>query len=272
MDLAVVTGADLDQVDGRLHARPGGPGRLHLCVNQGAEIHRAGPDGVRLVHRRAATGAEDAALDRAARATVTALAERGLRATVLTRANQRRIEVVPGGGPAGPHSRALAGCRSDRLPGEAADLAAEAARRSGVVDPRVTSDGTFIEIGLTDGADAVRWLLDDLRGRGVGSGLVLFVGTRPVPDAARATVVSVAGEPAGTPVLALGGGPRRFRAILADQLLRRRRGDVPEIDGDPAWTIPVDGLDPDLERVHEALLTIADGRLGTRAAPLLAHP
>ena len=57
-----------------------------------------------------------------------------------------------------------------------------------------------------------------------------------------------------TDVLALGGGPATFLRVLADQLERRRRRDVPELDGDPDWTLAVDGLDPRLERVHESLL------------------
>jgi trehalose/maltose hydrolase-like predicted phosphorylase len=73
-------------------------------------------------------------------------------------------------------------------------------------------------------------------------------------------------------VIALPGGPERFLGVLADQLERRRRGDVPEVDDDPAWTLEIDGLDPMLERVHETVLTIADGRIGTRGAPLLEHP
>ena len=35
--------------------------------------------------------------------------------------------------------------------------------------------------------------------------------------------------------------------------------------GDPAWTVRVDA-DPRLERVGEALCTLADGRFGTRGA------
>jgi hypothetical protein len=50
------------------------------------------------------------------------------------------------------------------------------------------------------------------------------------------------------------------------------RDRLPEIDDDPLWTITIDGLDPHLERVHESLLAVGDGRLGTRASPLLAHP
>ena len=73
-------------------------------------------------------------------------------------------------------------------------------------------------------------------------------------------------------MIALGGGPDRFAAILADQIDRRKRGALPGVDRDPRWTVTVEGVDPLLERVHESLLTTADGRLGTRGAPLLQHP
>lgn len=36
------------------------------------------------------------------------------------------------------------------------------------------------------------------------------------------------------------------------------------------WRVVVDGFDPVVERVHESLLTIADGRLGTRGSPVAA--
>ena len=95
-----------------------------------------------------------------------------------------------------------------------------------------------------------------------------------VPEASRATVISVGAEPGGTPeeVHAVGGGPAYLTRVLSDQLERRKRWDVPELDDDPGWTITIDGLDPQLERVHESLLTLADGRLGTRGAPIFDHP
>src|SRR5581483_6885947 len=133
-------------------------------------------------------------------------------------------------------------------------------------------------------SDGARWLLAELARCGVGAGLVLIAGDEfgqlgglpgsdsllLVPEAARATAVSVGAEPTGTPadVLALGGGPDRFLELLADQLARRRRGELPELDPDPAWTLTVDGVDPLFERVHESLLTLVDGRLGTRGTPL----
>ena len=95
-----------------------------------------------------------------------------------------------------------------------------------------------------------------------------------VPEGAGAKAVSVGAEPTGAPaeVIELGGGPDGFVGILADQLERRRRGDVPDVDRDPEWTLTFEGLDPHLERVRESILTLADGRLGTRGAPLFDHP
>jgi trehalose/maltose hydrolase-like predicted phosphorylase len=299
LDLCVVTGTHVGNVDGQLEARPRGPGRLYFCVNRGSEVFRADEDGVHLVYRREATPAEDAALDAAAEATVDALGQRGVRAAIVSqRLNRRKIDLIPApeweDPPKARIGELLAAVgellRGAGLAGvhEAVELATAASREAGLSDPRVTSDAKHVEIGLTDKADSAHWLFDDLRRRGIGPGLVLIAGDEfgplgglpgsdsflLVPEAVRAIAVSVGAEPTGTPagVIALGGGPERFVALLADQLERRRRGDVPEIDGDPAWTVAIEGLDPKLERVHESLLTIADGRIGTRGSPLLEHP
>ena len=70
LDLYVVTGTHVGNVDGQLGARPPGPGTLHFCVNRGSEVFRAAENGVDLLYRRDATPAEDRALDAAAAATV----------------------------------------------------------------------------------------------------------------------------------------------------------------------------------------------------------
>ncbi len=51
----------------------------------------------------------------------------------------------------------------------------------------------------------------------------------------------------------------------ASDPFRRRRPD-------PEWSLVVDGFDGTHERVHEALMTLADGHLGTSGASLVPHP
>src|SRR5581483_3495200 len=286
-------------LDGQLRARPAGPGRLYLCVNRGSEVFGADEDGLELLYRREATPEEDRALDAAARATVDALARRGLRAEIVSqRLNRRKIDLIPEPEWADPPKARIAELleavqqrlRDAGLAGlaEVVQLAEGEARAAGLRDPRVTSDAKHVEIGLTDKSDSVRWLQEQLAARGVGPGSVLVVGDEfgplgglpgsdsllLLPDVTRVTAASVGAEPTGTPaeVLHLGGGPERFVELLEDQLERRRRGDLPELDPDPAWTIAVEGFDPQLERVHETLLALADTRIGTRGVPLYAHP
>ena len=38
LDVAVITGTHIGNVDGQLSARPNGPGRLYLCMNRGSEV------------------------------------------------------------------------------------------------------------------------------------------------------------------------------------------------------------------------------------------
>ncbi|MGE5272925.1 MAG: glycosyl hydrolase family 65 protein [Verrucomicrobiota bacterium] len=298
LDLIVITGTHVGNVDGQLGARPAGPGRLNLCVNRGSEVYAANAGGLELVEARNATPEEDAALDAAAEATVEELARRGVHAEIVSqRLNRRKIDLIPEPGwtdpPKARITELLAAVqerlRNAGLSGldEAVAVALAASEASGLADPRVTSDAKHVEIGLTDKADAARWSFAELKRRGIAPGLVLIAGDEfgqlggltgsdsflLVPEGARATAVSVGAEPTGAPaeVTELGGGPGAFVGILADQLERRRRGDVPDVDGDPEWTLTFEGIDPHLERVRESILTLADGRLGTRGAPLFDH-
>jgi trehalose/maltose hydrolase-like predicted phosphorylase len=297
-DLGVVTGTHVGNVDGRLQARPTGPGRLFLCVNRGSEVFRADASGLELVCRREATAEEESALDAAAEATARALTAHGLRTEIVSqRLNRRKIDLIPEPAWSDPPKARISELleavgerlRAVGLAGlrEVVGLAEQAAREAGLSDPRVTSDAKHVEIGLTDKADSARWLFGELARAGTGAGLVLAAGDEfgtlgglpgsdsllLVPDAMRATAVSVGAEPTGVPagVIALGGGPERFLELLTDQLERRRRGAVPEVDVEPGWLFEIEGIDPTLERVHESMLTLSDGRIGTRGAPLLAH-
>jgi len=78
VDVAVISGTDLADVDGRLRARPGGPGRLMLCVRDGSELHDVDATGARLVSdgRHVEIGSTD--LADAMRAILAWLAQRAI--------------------------------------------------------------------------------------------------------------------------------------------------------------------------------------------------
>jgi trehalose/maltose hydrolase-like predicted phosphorylase len=166
--------------------------------------------------------------------------------------------------------------------------ATEAATMAGLADARITSDAKYVEIGLTDKADSARWMLSELWRRGIGPGLALIVGDEMgplggirgsdsfmlIPEAERCTAVSVGVEPGDVPdgVTHIGGGPDAFLSLLDDQLRRRMLLEMPEPNREPGWDFTIDGLDPAKERMHEALLTLSDGLIGTSGIPLGDHP
>jgi trehalose/maltose hydrolase-like predicted phosphorylase len=299
VDVVVVSGTNLANVDGQLAARPSGPGRVHLCLNRGSEVFRVGSRGPRRIEVRRATAAEEAALDAAARLAVQRLAARGLRSEIVSqRLNRRKIDLIPEPSWADPPKARIGELLAavlERLHDAGIDdlrevvrIAEEAATDAGLRDARVTSDAKHVEIGLTDKSDSGRWAFGALASRGIPASMVLLAGDEfgalgglpgsdslmLVPEAAGATAVTVGTEPEGVPsgVLALGGGPDAFLGLLEHQLALRRRRAIPDAERDPAWSLAVDGVHPMLERVHESLLTIADGRIGTSGSPLAPHP
>ena len=299
MQIAVISGTHAGNVDGQLRARPAGPGSLHLLLNRGSEVFRVGEHGPERIFARVATDAEEDALDRAAELAVERLAAQGLRAEIVSqRLNRRKIDLIPEPEWADPPKARIAelleaiearlAAHGISSLAEAAELARGAAVEVGLPEARVTSDAKHVEIGLTDKADSGRWIATFLRRQGIGTGLVLIAGDEfgalgglpgsdslmLVPETARSPAVSVGAEPTGVPdgVVAVPGGPEAFLSLLHDQLRRRRERAVPESDGDPSWTIAVDGLDRQRERADATLLTQADGTIGTRGSPLGRHP
>ncbi len=96
LDLIVITGTHVGNVDDQLRARPEGPGRLYFCVNRGSEVFAANERGLELLHRTEATPEEDAALDAAAAATMAELGRYGLTAEIVSRRlNRRKIDLIP---------------------------------------------------------------------------------------------------------------------------------------------------------------------------------
>jgi trehalose/maltose hydrolase-like predicted phosphorylase len=296
LEVAVVSGTHLQNIDGQLAARPNGPGELHLLLNRGSEVFRVGADGPRLVERRVASPEEDRALDRAAALTVKRLGERGLETRIVSqRLNRRKIDLIPQPEWADPpkarigelldavqarlRARAIEGLRAAVAIGEAAALDA------GLPEACVTSDAKHVEIGLTDKADSARWCFAHLWRRGIWAEQTMLLGDELGPlggmpgsdsrlmidRAAGATVVSVGVEPAGVPtgVIAAGGGAARFLGILQAQIDLRRDGALPIVPSGGGWTLRVRASDHERERVHESLLTLADGRVGTRGSLLV---
>ncbi len=295
LNVAVVSGTHVGNVDGQLAARPGGPGELHLLLNRGSEVFRVGPSGPELLERRSATAEEEAALDRAAARTVELLGEHGLGARIVSqRLNRRKIDLIPDPEWAEPPKARIAALlkavearlREHGLDGlrGAVTLGEKAAAEAGLDGARVTTDAKHVEIGLTDKSDSARWWLAHLWRGGVWPEQVLVVGDELGPlgglpgsdskllieHAVAATTVSVGVEPAGLPagVIGLGGGPPRFLALLDAQVECRRGGALPIVPSDPEWTLRIQGVSHERERAHESLLTIADGRVGTRGSPL----
>jgi trehalose/maltose hydrolase-like predicted phosphorylase len=295
LDLALVSGTHVGNVDGQLAALPAGPGGLILALNRGSEVFSVDREGPRLAFRRTATDAEDAALSRAAQLTLERLAERGLRARIVSeRLNRRKIDLIAEPGWEEPPNARIAevlAAVEERLAAagiaglpEAVRIARAAAAEAGLADPRVTSDAKHVEIGLTDKSDSAKWIMRWLWGRGIAPKQVLIAGDEPGPlgglpggdswlpvdKAERATAVSVEAERGGVPrsVLCLGGGPDAFISVLEDQIERRGQGELPIVADDPGWVLAIEEADPLLERVHESLVTLADGRLGTRGSVL----
>jgi trehalose/maltose hydrolase-like predicted phosphorylase len=298
-DVVVITGTHVENVDGQLRARPRGPGRLLLCVNRGSEVFECAQSGPILLHRREATTEENEQLDRAAALTVERLGGRGLEATIVAqRLNRRKVDLIPLPEWADPPKARIADLLAaveDRLRAtgigslaEVVIIAEAAATDAGLPAARISSDGKYVEIGLTDKSDAARWTFADLWEHGISAADVLVAGDEfgqlggvpgsdsliLVPEATGSLPMTVGAEPFGTPlgVLSLPGGPARAIEVLEDQLQRRRLGGPPQPRPTAGWRVAVDGFDQERERQRASVLTLADGSIGSLGVPLLSHP
>jgi kojibiose phosphorylase len=300
--LAVVTGTRFSHVDGALAGALRGPhvARLLVATNRGSELYGYDASGEpMLLARRLATPAEDEALDVAADRVAEAVRRAtGLDVRVIRdRLNRRKIDLFPSwSDPPKARIAELVDAVEARLAGAGwRGGVAEVVRRAraegvacGLPEPRVTSDGKHVEIGLTDKADAVdavtAWLGEPAQG-------VLLVGDEVgavggvdgsdarlrTPALRGAVLVSVGPEPAGVPegVIHLGGGPARLVALLDAQAERRAVGGADVSAGlappvapteDPTRRIVEDGLQLVREHEIEACFTVGNGAAGVRGS------
>ena len=149
----------------------------------------------------------------------------------------------------------------------------------GSPSPRVTSDAKHVEIGLTDKSDSARWIVRGAlapRRRAAGScsspatssgrsaGMPGSDSLMLVPERTRGrpSSRSASSRRGARPASShLGGGPDAFLALLEDQLARReRRRRSRRRRASPAGRSWSTASTRELERVHETLLTLADGR------------
>ncbi len=257
----------------------------------------AGHRGWQLQMRRTATPEEDAKLDRAAALTVERLKARGLEATIVAqRLNRRKVDIIPLAEWADPPKARMvdllhatearlhaAGIASVA---DVVTIARAASEEAGLPDARISSDAKYVEIGLTDKADAASWAFADLWSHGIAPSDVIVAGDEfgmlggvpgsdslmLVPESEGCVAVTVGAEPYGPPqgVLALPGGPDRILDVLDDQLRRREAGEPPAPSPGRSWRLAVDGLDDAHERARSTVFTLADGRIGTTGAPMLS--
>ncbi len=288
-DLGVVTGTHVGNVDGQLQARPAGPGRLYLCVNRGSEVFAVDEAGPRLVLRREATAGRG-------RERSTQRPRRRSRELAAARAASRDRLAAAQPAQDRPHPRAGVGrsaegadrgasgrgrgrdCEAAGLRGldEAVELRQAAASAAGLRRPtgherrEARRDRSHRQGRLrTLGVRGARGAGDRRRGSSSspatssGRSAAFRAATRSCScrEAARRrssrSAPSRRGVPAG--VIALGGGPTRFSRCSRTSSSADGEATCPSSTATRSGRSTVDGLDPLLERVHESLLTLADG-------------
>jgi kojibiose phosphorylase len=296
----IITGTSFGNVARQLggHIAPEHARRLHVATNRGSEVfgfdRRGEPV---LLWRRIATPVEEQRLDRITDE-VKARLERlsGLTFEVVRdRLNRRKLDLIPEPAWRDPPKSAIAellAATEARLRGaglhlgirEAFDLTRQIARELGLDDARVTSDVKHIEIGLTDKADAMAFVLREIAAPlRIAVDDILVIGDEfgsiggyegsdsrmlTLEGIAGATVVSVGPEPGGAPpgVIHVGGGPARFVTILDHQIeITRRRGAF-ALPRDAAWLIDEPGFDVAREHEIESRLAVANGYVGARGS------
>ncbi len=223
-------------------------------------------------------------LDRAGAALVQALETRGLAAKILPRPiSSVRVKIELADRTSRTPTELQRFLLVHGIPGvpHLADLARQSAREAGVGDPRVVVDGSRVEIALEDAGDVALSMVDALWRSGVDpQGLLVIIdglsgvphrhAPVTVPDARAATFALVNGG-RGVPrsgMIALSGGSGRLHQLLADQLRRRRWGALPDSRTQADWSLVINGLDVETQRVHEALLSLSDGQVGMSGASL----
>ena len=279
-----------------------GPGGSTSASTAAPRSTRPNEDGLELLARREATPDEDAALDAAAAATVAELGRRGLIAEVVSqRLNRRKIDLIPEPEWADPPKARIAellaarsrstssraGSPASATAVELAVAAAQARRAHGSArDERreARRDRAHRQVRLRP-LGVRRALRAAGSGRGSCSSRVTSSDRSAAFRAATRScscrrrhgrpAVSVGAEPSGTPaeVHRARRRPRRSsRACSPTSSSAGGAATCPSSTATRRWTLTSTASTRSSSGSHESLLTLADGRLGTRGAPLFDHP
>jgi hypothetical protein len=245
--IAPVTGTKIENLEGQslaLLSPKARSRRLIVCTNRGSEVWGYDSNEKRRkVFLRTATETEEQQLTVAAEELQRRLRERGLETEIVyQRLNRRKVDLIPlpewADPPKSRIGELIAATRARVRAAGFADLmevAGEIAREAGLMQSRITSDGKYVEIGLTDKGDSVEWLLANVaRPEGITNDRTVIGGDEfgdvggfsgsdfrmLVQEAKGAVFFSVGPEPAGVPdpIINLGGGPAKFVEFLQWQL------------------------------------------------------
>ncbi|HEY3355747.1 MAG TPA: glycosyl hydrolase family 65 protein [Polyangia bacterium] len=299
VSIVVITGTSFDHVDRQLSSEIRGHHKreLYVATNRGSEVFgfdaesRPTP-----LFRRDATPEEEAVLTAVAEAVRDqARARWNLEiGIVYDRLNRRKIDIIPVPEWADPPKSAIGHLltaveerlRRAGVPGgirELFGLTERLAAEMGLPRARITSDVKHIELGLTDKADAITWMMRELVDRrGVARHELLIAGDEfgPIggfpgsdykmitPEAEGAVFASVGPEPHGAPppVIHLGGGPQRFKELLRYQASLHPLAFPAGPTADPEWLLVEPGFHQAREHEIESLFALGNGYLGTRAS------
>jgi hydroxymethylpyrimidine pyrophosphatase-like HAD family hydrolase len=251
VQIVVITGTNFDNINRQFSRFVRGPHKrsLYVLTNRGSEVYGFDDQSEPvLLFRREASERENEMLTRVAEGVRDYVRERGGPPTdiVYNRLNRRKIDLIPepewADPPKSQIGELLAATERRLARGgitggikELFTLSEELSRKYELESAKITSDVKHIEVGLTDKADSVAWIVNVLAPRiGAGAREILILGDEFGPIAGfegsdfkmviealgEAVFVSVGREPNGVPngVIHLGGGPARFLDLLNLQI------------------------------------------------------
>ncbi len=284
---------------------------LYVCTNRGSEVYGFDDFGKeKTLFFRQATLDENLALDRIAASLKDHLSRTGLTTEIIpNRLNRRKLDLIPIEPWRDPKKSQFselltavgARLKNANIMGGLStvlEIARTLSKQSQLPFLKMTSDIKHIEIGLTDKADSIRWILEHIvKPSGIPSREVVILGDEfgkvgglpgsdsrmRLPELSEATYISVGIEPEGVPkgIAHIEGGPKSFVEFLTLQKMAARnfiRNDTLDLlswgwkEKDSTWLLEQEVFDASRESELEPLFTIGNGYLGVRGSLSIPIP